>query len=89
MYKIGAHFNQYYGHLSQKVSEDQKKNKNKGLLLQIGADFGQKYGSLSQKVGKDQKKKKKRRSLPQIQTDFGKTEQKKVLVWTFLFARKC
>ena len=41
LYTIGAHFNQYYGHLSQKVSEDQKnKNKNKSLL-QIGADFGQ------------------------------------------------
>ena len=38
LYTIGAHFNQYYGHLSQKVSEDQKKNKS---LLQIGADFGQ------------------------------------------------
>ena len=55
------------------------------LLYKIGAHFGQYYGNLSQKQGEDQKK----RSSPQIRTDFANTKQKKVLVQTFLLARKC
>ena len=77
MYKIGAHFGQYFEYLSQKLGEDQKKRSS----LQIGADFGQYYGNLSQKVGEDQKK----RSSPQIRTDFGKTKQKKVWFGPFYF----
>ena len=80
-YKIGAHFGQYFGYLSQKLGKDQKKSS----LPQNGADFCQYYGNLSQKVGEDQKK----RSSPQIRTDLGRTKQKKVLVWLFLFPRKC
>ena len=56
LYKIGAHFGQYFGYLSPKVNEDQKKRSSP----QIGADFRQCYGNLSQKVGEDQKKKKKK-----------------------------
>ena len=60
LYKIGAHFGQYFGYLSPKVSEDQKK-KQKRSSPQIGADFGQYYGNLSQKLGEDQNKKGLRR----------------------------
>ena len=31
LYKIGAHFGQYFWYLSQKLGEDQKKKKKKGL----------------------------------------------------------
>ena len=71
------------------------KTKKKRSSPQIGADFGQYYGNLSQKVGEDQNKKKGFRpgisSLfsPQIRTEFGRTKQKKILVWNFLFPRKC
>ena len=58
LYKISAHFSQYFGYQSQKLGEDQKKR----FSPQIGVDFGQYYGNLSQKVGEDQKKKKKRSS---------------------------
>ena len=77
LYKIGAHFGQYFGYPSPKVSEDQKKKKKKRSWSQIGADFGQYYEYLSPKVSEDQQKK---RPLPQIRTDFRKIKQKKVLV---------
>ena len=54
-YKVSAHFGQYFGYLSQKLGEDQKKRSSP----QIGADFGQYHGNLSQKVGKDPPPKKK------------------------------
>ena len=49
LYKIGAHVGQYFGYLSPKVSEDQKKRS----LPQIRADFCLYYGNLSQKEGED------------------------------------
>ena len=55
LYKIDAHFGQYFGYLSPIVGEDKKKKRSS---LQIGADFGQYYGNLFQKVGEYQKKKK-------------------------------
>ena len=36
LYKIGAHFSQYFGYLSQKLGEDHKKKRS---LLQIRTDF--------------------------------------------------
>ena len=54
LYKIGAHFGQYFGYLSQKLGEDQKKKglRRKSMLISVSRN-------LSQKVGEDQKKKKK------------------------------
>ena len=60
LYKIVAHFGQYFEYLSQKLGEDRKEKK-KRSSPQVGADFGQYYGNLSQKVDEDQKKKRLRR----------------------------
>ena len=51
LYKIGAHFGQYFGDLSPKEGENQKKR----FSHQIGADFNQFYGNLSPKAAKEQK----------------------------------
>ena len=53
LYKISAHFRQYFGYLSP-ISEDQKKKgfRRKSVLISVRIT-----GILSQKVGEDQKKK--------------------------------
>ena len=59
LYKIGAHFGQYFRNLSPKVGEVQKQTS----WTQIGADFDQYYGNLSPKVGEDHKRSSRKTEL--------------------------
>ena len=81
MYKIGAHFGQYFGYLSPKVSEDKKKKslRRKSVLISVSIT----------EICPEKKVKTKKKIFAANPNWFRKYQTKEGFGLDFLFARKC